>query len=119
MNFDNIINHYQILNYNYSNTIETLINNNNIKLINNINQTSKDKLDINKNANINTISYNNIKELTKMIANITLKYKNINKKEVSYESEDVDTKIQKGYRYPIYPNVIHGDTMYNEKDFSK
>ena len=52
LNFDNIINHYQILNYNYSNTIEPLINNNNIKLINNINQTSKDKLDINKNANI-------------------------------------------------------------------
>ena len=52
--------------------------------------------------------------MNQTITNITLKYKNINKKEVLYESEDVDKKIQKGYRYPIYPNVAQGDTMYND-----
>ena len=27
---------------------------------------------------------------------------------------DVEMKIKNGYRYPIYPNVAHGDTMYND-----
>lgn len=93
LNFDNIINHYQLLNYNYNITIEPTLNNNNIKLNDNLKQTFKDKLYINKNTNNNTITFSNITELTKMIKNITLKYKNINKKEILYESEDVDKKI--------------------------
>ena len=83
LNFDNIINHYQLLNYNYNITIEPTLNNNNIKLNDNLKQTFKDKLYINKNTNNNTITFSNI-----TITNITLKYKNINKKEVLYESDD-------------------------------
>ena len=113
LNFNNTINHYQVLNYNYSNTIEPNINNNNINQINNFNTPNKDNIYNSNNMNYNkfsTLSINNINELTKMITNITLK-KNKIIKEVSYESMDVEMKIKNGYRYPIYPNVAHGDTM--------
>ena len=113
MNFNNAINHYQVLNYNCSNTIEPNINNNNINQINNFNTPNKDNIYNSNNMNYNkfsTLSINNINELTKMITNITLK-KNKIIKEVSYESMDVEMKIKNGYRYPIYPNVAHGDTM--------
>ena len=76
LNFNNTINHYQVLNYNYSNTIEPNINNNNINQINNFNTPNKDNIYNSNNMNYNkfsTLSINNINELTKMITNITLK----------------------------------------------
>ena len=68
----------------------------------------------NDDLNKATISSNVINELKEMFSNITLKYKNIKTKKVSYIFEDIEIKLQKGYWYPIYPNVPHGDTMYND-----
>ena len=56
-----------------------------------------------------------IDEIREMMAKITLKYKkNKNNSFFNDNVLDVDTKLANGFSYPIYPNVSHGESMYND-----